>query len=346
MEGEDEASEDERSFSKASIPKRIAICAAGAIVNIIFAVVVYFIVLATSGVYISNVVDSTIPEYAAEQAGIQSGDKIVELNGEKVDNKYDLDDIMENATGEDILVKVERNGETLEFNIKPTEVQSKVTGMYLDDKCQVIMVEKGSSSEKQGIQANDVITKINNVETNGDTNKIIEALQQDETETISLTIQRGNGEINIEFTPDYVSTYYLGVNMKMAPDTFLNRCYYGVIETKNFIFSIVDNVKQLFTGNVGIDQMTGPIGIGEMVSQTNGFREFIHLMALISISLGVTNLLPIPALDGGKILILIIEAIRRKPMKPENEINIQLLGFSILIALAIYVSYNDILRLF
>ena len=346
MEGEDEASEDDRAFSKASIPKRIAICAAGAIVNIIFAIVVYFIVLATSGVYISNVVDSTIPEYAAEQAGIQSGDVIVELNGEKVENKYDLDDIMQNATGEDILVKVERNGENLEFNIKPTEVQSKVTGMYLDDKCQVIMVDKGSSSEKQGIQANDVITKINNVETNGDTNKIIEALQQEGTETIPLTIQRGNAEINIELTPDYVSTYYLGVNMKMAPDTFFNRCYYGLVETKTFVFSIVDNVKQLFTGNVGIDQMTGPIGIGEMVSQTNGFREFIYLMALISISLGVTNLLPIPALDGGKILILIIEAIRRKPMKPENEINIQLLGFSILIALSIYVSYNDILQLF
>ena len=346
MEGEDAQSEDDRSFSKASIPKRIAICSAGAIVNIIFAVVVYFIVLATSGVYISNVVDSTIPGYVAEQVGIQSGDVIVELNGEKVDNKYDLDDIMENATGENILMKVERNGEILEFNIKPTEVQSKVTGMYLDDKCQVIMVDKGSSSEKQGIKANDVITKINNEETNGDTNKIVEVLQQEGTGTILLAIQRGNAEINIEFTPDYVSTYYLGVNMKMAPDTFLNRCYYGLVETKNFVFSIVDNVRQLFTGNVGIDQMTGPIGIGEMVSQTNGFREFIYLMALISISLGVTNLLPIPALDGGKILILIIEAIRRKPMKPENEINIQLLGFSILIALSIYVSYNDILRLF
>ena len=346
MEGEDEASEDDRSFSKASIPKRIAICAAGAIVNIIFAVIVYFIVMATSGVYISNVVDSIIPGYAAGQAGIQSGDVIVELNGEKVGNKYDLDDIMKNATGEEILVKVQRNGETLEFNITPTEVQSKVTGMYLDDKCQVIMVDKGSSSEKQGIQANDVITKINNEETNGDTNKIIEALQQEGTGTILLTIQRGNAEINIELTPDYVSTYYLGVNMKMAPDTFLNRCYYGLVETKTFAFSIVDNVKQLFTGNVGIDQMTGPIGIGEMVSQTNGFKEFIHLMALISISLGVTNLLPIPALDGGKILILIIEAIRGKPMKQENEINIQLLGFSILIALSIYVSYNDILRLF
>ena len=346
MEGEDEASDDVRSFSKASIPKRIAICAAGAIVNILFAMIVYFIVMSTSGVYISNVVDSTIPDYAAEQAGIQSGDIILELNGEKVDNKYNLDSIMQKSTGEEILVKVERNGETLDFHIKPTEVKSKVTGMYLDDKCQVIMVDKGSSSEKQGIQANDVITKINNVETNGDTNKIIEVLQQEETEKISLTIQRGKAEISIEFTPDYVSTYYLGVNMKMAPDTFVNRCYYGLVETKTFLFSIADNVKQLFTGNVGIDQMTGPIGIGEMVSQTNGFKEFIYLMALISISLGVTNLLPIPALDGGKILILIIEAIRRKPMKPENEINIQLLGFSILIALSIYVSYNDILRLF
>ena len=346
MEGEDEKSEDERSFSKASIPKRIAICAAGAIVNILFAVSVYFIVMATSGVYISNVVDSTIPEYAAEQAGIQSGDIIVELNGEKIDNKYDLDNVMDNTNGEEILVKVERNGETLEFNIKPTEVQSRVTGMYLDDKCQVIMIEKGSSSEQQGIQVNDVITKINNEETNGDTNKIIEVLRQEGIGTILLTLQRGNEEINIEFKPDYASTYYLGVNMKMAQDTIWNRCYYGLIETNNFVFSIVENVKQLFTGNVGIDQMTGPIGIGEMVSQTNGFREFIYLMALISISLGVTNLLPIPALDGGKILILIIEAIRRKPMKPENEINIQLLGFSILIALSLYVSYNDILRLF
>ncbi len=346
MEGEDENSEDERSFSKASIPKRIAICSAGAIVNIIFALIVFFIVMAVSGVYISNEVDTTMEGYSAEQVGIQSGDKIIEIDGKKVNNKYDLDDVMEKSNGEEILVKVDRNGQTLEYNIKPTEVKSKVTGIYLDEKCKVIMVEKGSSAEKQGIQANDVITKVNNQEINGDANKMIEALQDENIDTILLTLKRGKAEINIEFTPDYVSSYYLGVNMKMAPDTFLNRCFYGLVETKEFAFSIVDNVKQLVTGKVGVEQMTGPIGIGEMVSKTNGVKEFIYLMALISISLGVTNLLPIPALDGGKILILIIEAIRRKPMKKENEINIQLLGFSILIALSIYVSYNDILRLF
>lgn len=92
--------------------------------------------------------------------------------------------------------------------------------------------------------------------------------------------------------------------------------------------------------------MMGPVGISEAVAKTNGIQEFIYLLALISLSLGVTNLLPIPALDGGKILILIIEAIRRKPMKQETEINIQLLGFSILIALSLYVTYNDIVRIF
>ena len=118
------------------------------------------------------------------------------------------------------------------------------------------------------------------------------------------------------------------------------------METKEFMFSIIDNLKQLFTGNVGIDQMMGPVGISEAVAKTNGVSEFIYMLALISLSLGITNLLPIPALDGGKILILIIEAIRRKPLKEQTEINIQLLGFSLLIALSIFVTYHDIIRIF
>jgi regulator of sigma E protease len=92
--------------------------------------------------------------------------------------------------------------------------------------------------------------------------------------------------------------------------------------------------------------MMGPVGISEVVSKTNGLKEFIYMLAVISLSLGVTNLLPIPALDGGKILILIIEAIRRKPLKEQTEINIQLIGFSVLIALSLLVTYNDIIRIF
>ena len=270
MEGEEEQSENEGSFSKASIPKRIAIVAAGATVNIIFGLCVYFILAISTGPYISNELETTIEGYAAQIAGMQAGDKIIEINNKKVNSKYDIDKIMSKNNGENIELKIQRDGKIEEYSIKPTEV----------------------------------------------------ILQNDSHK------------------------YYLGITMKYAEDNFLNRCINGGIQTTEFISEIGDNLKQLFTGNVGINQMMGPVGISEVVAKTNGISEFLQMMALISISLGITNLLPIPALDGGKILILIIETIRRKPMKQETEIGIQMLGFSILIGLSLIITYNDILRIF
>ena len=246
MEGEEERSENECSFSKASIPKRIAIVIAGATVNIIFGLLVYFILMSTSSTYITNEIDGTINNYVAEEIA-------------------DLNSIMEKSNGEIINLKIKRNDEILEFNIKPTEVNS---------------------------------------------------------------------------------SYYLGVTLKQSDKNLINHLIYGRMETKKFAFSILDNIKMLFTGGVSLDQMMGPVGISEAVTKTNGFKEFVYMLALISLSLGVTNLLPIPALDGGKILLLIIEAIRRKPLNEKTEINIQLIGFSLLIALSLYVTYNDILRIF
>lgn len=130
-----------------------------------------------------------------------------------------------------------------------------------------------------------------------------------------------------------------------ARDTILNRFYYGAQYTGTFISSIFESVKTLFTGGIVPDQMVGIVGISEVVVQTTGVLNYIYLLAVISVSLGVTNLLPIPALDGGKILILLIEVIRRKPMKVETEAKIQLIGFSILFALFLLVTYNDILRI-
>ena len=210
----------------------------------------------------------------------------------------------------------------------------------------IITIEKNSSVEKQGIKSNDILLEINHVQLNGDVKKVTELINEPGTGTILLKVKRDNQEIEIELTPDTIPAYYIGVNFKKAEDTFINRCIYGGVETKEFVFSIVDNLKQLFTGNVGVDQMMGPVGISQVVSKTQGWYEFIYMLALISLSLGVTNLLPIPALDGGKILILLIEAIRRKPLKQETEINIQLIGFSILIALSLYVTYHDIIRIF
>lgn len=346
MEGEEERSENQGSFSKASIPRRMAIVVAGATVNIIFGLLVYFILMTSSSTYITNEINSVIDGYAAQEIELQQGDKIIKLNGKNIKNKYDLDKVMKKSNGEVLELIIQRNEENLTYNIKPTEVKSKSTGMYLDENAKILSVEKGSSAEKQGIKSNDKIIKVNNQEINNDVNKAIEIIKEKGQNTILLTIERSNEQINIELTPDTISSYYLGVNLKQAEDNFINHLVYGGIETKEFAISILDNIKMIFTGGVSVDQMMGPVGISEAVAKTNGIKEFVYMLALISLSLGVTNLLPIPALDGGKLLILLIEAIRRKPMKEKTEINIQLIGFSILIALSIYITYHDILRIF
>ena len=111
LEGEDTKSEDERAFNNASIPKRMAIVAAGATVNIVFGILVYFIIMASIGNNVSTVVDSTIPDFAAEQAGIYAGDKIEKINGKKIKTKTDIDDILQNSNGEELAIQIERNGE-------------------------------------------------------------------------------------------------------------------------------------------------------------------------------------------------------------------------------------------
>jgi len=114
----------------------------------------------------------------------------------------------------------------------------------------------------------------------------------------------------------------------------------------NFLLSMINSLKMLFTGKVFIDQLMGPIGISTVVAETSGIQDFIYLLSLISVSLGVTNLLPVPPLDGGKIVMLIIEGVRKKPLKENFEIALQMAGFMFFIGLSIYVAYNDILRIF
>lgn len=133
------------------------------------------------------------------------------------------------------------------------------------------------------------------------------------------------------------------VNPEM--DTFINRIYYGSIETWGFIKQLGISIKMIFTGNISVNQMTGPVGISQIVSTTSSLINYVYIMAVISISLGITNLLPIPALDGGKIVLLLIEAIRRKPLKIETEVIIQFIGFALIMGLAVFVTYNDIIKI-
>ena len=263
--GEEESSDEEGSYSKAARWKRVLILLAGGSVNIIFGILVYFILVTGSGNFISTTIDKTVENSAAQMALLQPGDRIVLANGKKIRLKSDLDKIV--AKGEELTLKIERENKTIDVKVIPR----------IDEE----------------------------------TNR-----------------------------------YFLGIIFKVAESSFINNLYYGFWDTVDFAGSIVENIKELFTGNVGVDQLTGPVGISEVVVKTSSLEQFVYILALISLSLGVTNLLPFPPLDGGKILLLLIEGVIRKPIKENVNNAIQMTGFFIIMALAVVVTYNDVLRIF
>lgn len=267
MTGETERVDVEGAFNKAKISHRIIIVAAGAIVNIIFAIIIYFILALCSNQTASTTVKTIIPEYSQNISSIEIGDKILEINDKKIRIKSDISEVLKDSNGEEIRVLVERNNKKIELKVLPSK--------YLD-----------------------------------------------------------------------TDIYILGVELQEINGTIGEKMYYSFWETISFIKSIGESLKLLFTGKIGVNQMTGPIGISDMVAKTNGFYNFLYLLSLISLSLGITNLLPIPALDGGRIVLLIIEAIRGKALKEEIELGIQSAGFIALILFSVYVSYNDFLRVF
>ena len=350
MLGEEERSEEEGSFSKSSIPKRIAVVLAGGIVNIVFGLIVYFVLMASTGNYISTTIDTVAPNYAAQEAGIKQNDEILKIEGRKIRLRSDIDKRIQESNGENITLTIRRNNEIKDIQLVPTVIETKAIGIYLGTEenlsGEIKSLYKNSPAERAGVIVGDRILSVNGEKSEGDPYKIVELISNSTTNEIILEVQR-NGEI-IEFNiiPEIQKSYKLGVTFKIAENTFTNNIYYGFWDTIDFSLSLLDNLKMMITGNVSADQLMGPVGISEVVSKTQGIEEFVYMLALISLSLGVTNLLPFPPLDGGKVVILLIEAVRRKPLNEKVEIAIQMVGFFLLIGLSIFVTYNDVMRIF
>ena len=348
MLGEAEREKTEGSFSEASIPKRLAIVVAGATVNIVFGILVYFVLMSSSVENASNIIKDFVPEYEQNLLELQVGDEILEINNQKIRLKTDIDTAIAECNGNEVELKIKRSDEILNVNVNPSAIVTKALGTYFSassEKPKIKYIESGSNAESAGVQINDIITKIDDKEIKSYTDVSI-AVQESENEKITLEVDRAGEKIYFEIIPGTYTNYVLGVYLEQAENNFINNIYYAFWETVYFLGDILENVKTIFAGNMDMNQMVGPIGISEMVVETNGLYDFIYLMSLISLSLGVTNLLPIPALDGGRIVILIIEGIRRKPLKENVEMEIQMIGFTLLILFSLYISYKDILRIF
>lgn len=346
MEGEEGRSDKEGSFNKASIPKKMAIMVAGGTVNIVFALIIYFAVAMTNTNYTTNKVESILDNSNAKQAGIKVNDEIIKINNKKIVNTEDILEVLENSNGEIVDVVVKRGKEKISYKVKPLESKYKETGIYMtENSSKVVALENECIAREKGLEVNDTILKINGEDVKDNPEKIASIINKTEGE-LTFLVKHHMKEKEINIIPEEKSQYYLGIAFKNAENTFKDRFYYTIHDTSNFIKSIAKNLKSLLQGDVSEEQLKGPIGISSTISKTKSLKDYVQIISLISLSLGITNLLPMPPLDGGKFILLLIEAIRRKSFKEETEIRIQTIGMFFIIGLAIVVTYNDILGLF
>ncbi len=365
LEDEDDGTDDERSYDKKSVWARMSITLAGPFFNFLLAFVLAVIVVGTSG-YDPPTVTAVVEDSPAYEAGLREGDLIKKFNGTKVDFGREI--VLESylhpleSDSKPVEIVYERDGETYKTNILPKEFEYYVIGLsyYANDApAEIAEVTEGSPMEKAGIIKGDVITEINGVkiETGADLGTYFDEHELT-SEPVSLTILHHGGEKKVTVTPGKESAYRLGFqyNRENVKANTLGTLKYSFAEMKYEIVSVFKSLGILFSGRGSLDMLSGPVGIVEVIGTTydasapSGFlvtlMNMLSIVILLSTNLGVLNLLPLPALDGGRFILLIIEAIRRKPIKKKYEGIITMVGAVLIMILAVVVLVNDVLKFF
>ena len=277
MEGEDEASDDERAFSRKTVWQRAAIVVAGPLFNFILAYVIAIIIIGVMG-FDPPVLSGTMDGYPAQEAGLKEGDEILKLNHYRTHFYREVSVYMYMHPGQPVNVTYKRDGNKYKTTIVPK--LDEETGRYL------MGVQGTNKREKGGI----------------------------------FTTLR-----------------------------------YGLYEIKYQVYITFESLKMLITRKVSLNEVSGPVGIVKIIgdiyeaSAPDGLlyvmMNLFSISVLLSANLGVMNLLPIPALDGGRLLIYIVEIIRGRRMSEDLENKINIVGFAVLMMLMLVILANDIIKL-
>ncbi len=347
LEGEDEYSDDPQSFSKKPIWQRILVVIAGVVVNITFAIIVYL------GIYMS-INDYTIPKIAQgtpneflNKYDLEVGDTILKVDGHRVYNDFDIKNIVSSGSKDTFLFTISKENGTKNFkNIKFETREEGFVGAAFNLDGSIALVVNGSVCESAGLKANDKIIKINENEYDN-VNDIVNQIKINANKEMNLIVLRDGVEKEFKITPKAVKNKIIEFKFEEVKDVdVFTNLYLAWNETKSYLNANIEGISNLLKGNVENVEFTGIVGISSEITKTESFIEFLYMMSAISLSLGIMNLLPIPGLDGGKILICLIEAVRGKPMNKSVEGAITLVSFCILMFLMIYITIGDISKLF
>ena len=327
---------EEGSFESVSVGKRIAILFAGPLFNFLLALVGSVILVSVLGYYSPVVTGVTKDSHAAE-AGLEDGDII---------------------TSYQVTLKVVRDGKTLTISFRPDTIVRYMLGITYansSSSCEITAVSDGSPMKKAGAVAGDTITAVNGtaIKSGSELYNYFQESPLDGSE-VSVSVRHSDGTRDTyQITPVENDTISTGFSYgKYQKADALAVLKYGSYEVIYWIKTTVKSVAGLFTGRFSVNDLSGPVGVVDAVSSTYEeaksygtlitWMSMINLVILLSANLGVMNLLPIPALDGGRILFLLIEAVRGKPVSKKTETAVESVTAVLLLALMVYVMYHDI----
>lgn len=228
-----------------------------------------------------------------------------------------------------------------------------VIGVQQEYSNQIGEVISGGVAESGGLKPGDRIIAINEAPT-ANWNEVTEIIHSHPGDEIKLEIQRGQDTFTVVLTPrldEKSQVGMIGIAPEEAPFVrigFIEGIVKGFEETFRITGLMIEQLVLLITGKVEAEGVAGPVGIIQLIGETAqyGFVYLANFTALISINLGLINMLPIPALDGGRFVFLLYEGLFRRRINPEKESLVHLIGFALLMLLMVFITYQDLTRLF
>jgi|TARA_B100000787_G_scaffold102487_1_gene75833 regulator of sigma E protease len=350
--------------------QRASIMVAGPLANFLLSIFIFSIIFLNTPdpqtVPVIKEVDSSIVLKSSDQF-ILPGDSISSINSVNVNESKDLNLELLSLAGFtgfiDLGIKRLDINEIVDINIYvedflPTsESQTKpltYLGLLIEYKMKPIIGQtiSGGPANIANIKANDVVLSIDNSRVDY-ASDIRDSISSMPNRNVSIKVLRDNNVLDlpvsigslINDTGDEIGVLGVSFGTKRS---FIQAFSKGVYETYNLSIKTLQFIGKMLTGNMGAENLSGPIGIAQMAGNTAqaGLLPFMYLMALLSISLGVLNLLPIPVLDGGQLTLLGIEALRGKPLSEKSENFIYTSGAVLVGALMIFAIFNDVSRFF
>ena len=357
MEGEEEESGDERAFCNQAVWKRMIIIAAGATFNLIMGVIACIILVAapwekpqentTPLVATNEILQFYEGATSNSEGGLKAGDKILKIDGKRVYSDYDISFLMQRNQSGKYDFDVEREGEKLE--LKDVPFAKRTGGNFSYDPDCVISSVSGKLKD-QGLKDGDKIIKVNSVEIT-DNETLMKEISADEDYIYDFTITRGEETVTLtDVKMNTVTVFdFVILGKEKTVGNVLSTAFGYTFSLGRMVYlSLFD----LLRGQYGFNDLAGPVGTVSVIADIAGesvktadYAQMFMLMAMIAINIGLFNLLPVPALDGGHLFFMIPELIFRKKIPQKYESYIHAAGLIVLFAFMAIISAGDIWKL-